>query len=295
LENEIKNKIQQFKPDVLLVGKCPMIGPNTINEAKRAGVFTVNRFPDCSPHAHGQRLKKAMGEYDLVLSTKPYHPPGWHGIYGYTNPCICVPHGYSNLTHYWAYPSENQDIDVVLVATWRPQYEELMVTLARELDTSGMSVLIAGMGWGRARRKFPAHWQFMEGIQGRAYGEVLRRGKIVVAPVHREMAIGRDTQPGDEDTTRTYELAAASCFFLHRRTPYVQTLYSETHEVPMWDDAAELATLIRRFLPLPDERRRMAEAAHRRAVPAYSVAARTAESLQIIRSAMGGATDRSAD
>ena len=61
-------------------------------------------------------------------------------------------------------------------------------------------------------------------------------------------------QPGDEDTTRTYELAAAHCFFIHRRTDFVKTLYSEADEVPMYDAPEELAEKILYYLSRPDER-----------------------------------------
>jgi spore maturation protein CgeB len=107
----------------------------------------------------------------------------------------------------------------------------------------------------------------------------LRRGKIVIAPVHRDVLIGDVRQPGDEETTRTYELAAACCFFLHRRTEYVQKIYDEKTEVPMWDSPVELVDLIHYYLPRERERREMAAAAHARAVPAYSIPGRAAQVL----------------
>lgn len=108
----------------------------------------------------------------------------------------------------------------------------------------------------------------------------------MVALVHRELVVDGVCQPGDEDTTRTYELAAAGCFFRHRRTPYVQTVYDEQQEVPMWDDATELARLIRHFLPLEDARRDMAARAHARTVPEYSVTVRAAQVLAAARECM---------
>ena len=89
-------------------------------------------------------------------------------------------------------------------------------------------------------------------------------------------------QPGDEDSTRTYELAAAHCFFLHQRTDYVATVYDEQNEVPLWGDATELASFVRRWLPDEAGRRSMAARAHARAVPAYSIPQRAASVLQHI-------------
>ena len=63
--------------DVLMVYKGSEVSAAALRQAKRVGAFTVNVFPDCSPHAHGARLKAMVGEYDLVVSTKPFHPAGW--------------------------------------------------------------------------------------------------------------------------------------------------------------------------------------------------------------------------
>ena len=276
---ELFRKLNSFKPDVLLIYKGSSITQQVITLAKGQGVVTVNVFPDFSPHAYGKQLKRAMGEYDLVISTKPFHPANWADVYGYHNQCIFVPHGYDPAVHYWGHPPVTQDIDLAMVAGWRPQYEKLVVKLTTCLDTRNMRVVIGGPGWDRCRKRLPSHWEFLGGIHGRSYGEVLRRAKIIIAPVNREVNINGHAQPGDEDTTRTYELAAAHCFFLHQRTPYVRTLYSDTDEVPMWDTPAELAALILKYLPLDNDRKRIAEAAHRRATPAYSIPERAKEVL----------------
>ena len=123
LERDIARKISAFQPDVLIVYKGNAVSAKVVCNAKKVGVFTVNVFPDCSPHAHGNALRKAMGEYDFVISTKPFHPSGWQSIYGYRNNCECVPHGYDPAVHYWPDIPINQDLDIVLAATWRLQYE----------------------------------------------------------------------------------------------------------------------------------------------------------------------------
>lgn len=277
LTREIAAKISALQPDVLMVYKGSGVSTEVVQRAKQSGVFTVNVFPDYSPHAYGAELREAMGEYDLVVSTKPFHPANWNAIYGYANRCVCVPHGYDPAVHYWPEPPGEQDIDVVLAASWRPQYERLMVELGDVLGDEQISVALVGPGWAERRDRLPSIWQVSGGLYGRAYGEFVRRGKIVIAPVHREVFIGGIQQPGDEDTTRTYELASAGCFFLHRRTPFAMTVYDENREVPMWDDASELADLIRLYLPQEEMRRVMAARAHARAVSDYSVPARASQ------------------
>lgn len=278
LAAEIERRLNVLRPDALVVYKGGKVASGTVRRVQSRGICTVNVFPDFSPHAYGQQLKEAMGTYDLVVSTKPFHPQAWARVYGYSKPCVFVPHGYDPHVHLWLEPPDNQDLDLVLAASWRPQYERVLVEMAGLLEDLPVSVALAGEGWQKRRHLFPSHWLFPGGLYGRAYGEFLRRGKIAIAPVHTEVVINGVRQPGDEETTRTYELAAAGCFFLHRRTPYACTVYDESSEVPMWDDARELVALIRHYLPREAERRAMAAAAHRRAVPAYSIPSR-AESI----------------
>lgn len=286
LESEIDSRLAAARPDILLVYKGNGVSAETVCRAKRAGVFTVNVFPDYSPHAYGASLRKAMGEYDLVVSTKPFHPDGWRRIYGYRNECVFVPHGYDPSVHYWSAPSDpdEQVFDAVLVSGWRPQYHETLLQLSRRPIGKQIRVGVAGPGWLARAGEFPTEWHFAAPMHGKAYGEFVRRGKIAIAPVHREVLIDGKRQPGDEDTTRTYELAAAGCFFLHRRTPFVRTIYDESTEVPMWDDVDELAQHIGTYLGLDAVRREMAMRAHARAVPAYSIPARAERIVEVVRS-----------
>lgn len=291
LAREIATKLDAFKPDVLMVYKGSGVAAEVVQGARQSGVYTVNVFPDCSPHAHGAQLRASVGAYDLVVSTKPFHPADWRSTYGYRNPCVFVPHGYDPAVHYWpdAPDSSQQIFDLVMVSGWRPQYHELLRQLARHEVMQALRVGLAGPGWLERAHEFPRTWTISPGLHGKAYGEFLRQGKIVIAPVHRELMLNGVRQPGDEDTTRTYELAAAGCFFLHCRTPYAKTVFDEASEVPMWNDADELADLIARYLPLENERRTMAARAHARAVTAYSIPSRAAQVLRVVSESMKGA------
>lgn len=281
--HEILRRVGAFQPHVVVVYKGNLIDSKTVDTLQQRGIPVANVFPDCSPHAFGPRLRKAIGKYDLVISTKPFHPDQWNSTYGYVNKCVCVPHGYDPKVHYWCEIAQDQDIDIVLAASWRPQYEALMAEVARLIPDKNISFALAGPGWVRRRSVFPQHWLFPGPLFGRAYGQFVRRGKIVIAPVHREVIIGGKKQPGDEDTTRTYELAASGTFFLHRRTPFASIVYEEGKESVFWDTAEELAYHIRYYLPFSNLRHEIAKAAHDRAVPDYSVPARASEILIHLR------------
>lgn len=286
LARDVVDNIATRCPDVLMVYKGPGVAANLVLNARSKSVFTVNLYPDMSPHAHGKQLATAIGAYDLVVSTKPFHPASWSSVYGYTNPCVCVPHGYDPVVHYWAVAPTNQSIDIALAATCRREYAQLITDLAAALGEFKVRVEVAGYGWEEMQRAWPDNWKCVGALRGVAYADFVRRAKIVIAPVSSSTVVNGFHQPGDEDTTRTYELAAAGCFFLHRRTPYARQVYDEETEVPMWGDAAELAALVRRYLPDDAARRAMAARAHARAVPAYSIPSRAEAVIAHVKAAL---------
>ena len=269
-----------LRPDAIVIYKGMGLDAPFVRRLRTLAPV-VNIFPDYSPHAYGRALAEAMGVYDLVLSTKQYHPEGWKKIYGYDNRCACVTHGYDPLLDLRVDAPSEFAFDVALVATGRAEYGELLSGIAARLRPS-VRVLVTGNYWGKFRARLPDHWVFAAGRHGVSYTESVRQAKIVLAPVQTRVAVEGRVQPGDVDTARTYQLAAAHCFFIHRRTPFVQGLYDESTEVPMFDDAGELADKIEHYLPRDEARRAMAAAAHARAVPAYSLDRRAAEVLRHI-------------
>ena len=282
LQRQIMAQIKAFRPDVVMAYKGNSIGSDLVNALQTSGTLAVNVYPDYSPHAYGADHRKVIGTYDLIISTKPFHPRLWSSVYGYRNRCVFVPQGYDPALHLTPQPIDKTRFDVSLVATWRPEYGALMQAFGKALGQRNVTVAIAGNGWAAHRADYPSHWVYGHARQGRAYLDWLRQGRIVIAPLNREVVIDGRRQPGDEDTTRTYELAAAHCFFIHRRTGYAQSLYDETKEVPMFDTPRELAEKVLYYLDRPEVRQRMAAAAHARAVPAYSLDARAGEIVSIL-------------
>lgn len=277
----VLERVRFLRPDIVMTYKGNMVGEALVAEIQRLGSRCVNVYPDCSPHTHGQPHRAAVGAYDLVISTKVFHPDHWRATYGYQNKCVFVAQGYDPGLHLVTEGPKDAEFDVVMIATYRPEYGRLMIDLANALGDHH-KVALGGYGWNAVRRELPDQWTFTGPLQGLSYVSLLRRSKICIAPLTREVTVSGRSQPGDVDTTRTYELAAAHCFFIHRRTDYARSLYGED-EVPMYEDATELAGLIRHYLARDDERARMAAAAHRRAVPAYSLDARAAEIVGILR------------
>ena len=277
LYQQILYRVEVFKPDIVMTYKGYPIEAGFIHQLRALGCIVVNVYPDYSPHAYGRIHKLAMGAYNLVVSTKPFHPELWKSMYGYDNQCVFVPQGYDSALHYVPEPVTEERFDVVIVANWRTQYGELLDDLGKLLPDESIKVGLGGPGWTERMLQLPKHWEYLGAPHGRSYIDCLRSARIAIAPVNRVVVIDGHKQPGDEDTTRTYELAAAHCFFIHRRTEFAKTLYDEDKEVPMFDDAQELAEKIRYYLPKEQLRRAMADTAHKRAVPAYSADRRAQE------------------
>lgn len=291
LGDAVLARAERLQPDVVMTYKGNPIDASLLGRIKTRAphVLTVNVYPDCSPHAHGMRHREAVGAYDLVISTKSFHPAAWSSTYGYRNECVFVPQGYDPALHLVKSPPHAvPQFDLGMVATWRPEYHRLMRALVDALGGLDLRVAIGGNGWPDHAADFPAHWQFPGALEGRSYVEFLRSASICVAPVNRVVEISGMMQPGDVDTTRTYELSAAHCFFIHQRTPYMQFVYDEATEVPMFDDARELAAHVCNFVGQPQQRAEFAARTHARAVPAYSLDARASEIIQVIRKKLEG-------
>lgn len=275
LKRQIRIACEDFRPEIVVFYKGGNLDAAFIAEIKREYAPVVNIFPDASPHLFGETYKQAMGEYDLVISAKSHHPDLWTSLYGYSNRCVHVAQGYDPQLHLRNNPPDSPPLDVVLVATWRAEYEVLLRQLT-ERATRPLTIAIAGGGWPQRNLSLPG--VTISGPKhGAAYVEWLRRGKIVLAPVMQVIAVDGPPQPGDQVTDRTFQCAAAHTFFIHKRTPQALKYYDETTEAPMYEGAEELVTQIDRFLHEPAARHRFSSAAHQRAVPAYSIDNRAAE------------------
>jgi spore maturation protein CgeB len=280
LQKFILGQVDDQRPDFVLVYKGAFLDSEMITAIKAAGPKTVLIFPDYSPHAYDRSLRKAVGAYDLVCSTKPFHPALWKSVYGYENQCVFVPHGYCPNRHYSDKPIERPEFDVMFIGNGRPEYYELFQALAARVDGEGLRVAIAGPNWTPQQVRLPDAWARPGPRWGLGYREWLRKAKIAIAPLNTRVVINGVVQPGDVDTSRTYSIPAANCFCIHRRTDFVKALYDEETEMPMFDDADELAEKIVFYSRRDELRQLMTTAAHARTVPAHSTDARAAQIVE---------------
>jgi Glycosyl transferases group 1 len=287
LTDRLLEKVRDFNPDFVIIYKGYNVTPQALCALRALGTKVINIYPDCSPKVFGEVHANAVGICDLVISTKVFHPPNWRTEYGYQNQCVFVAQGYDPNLHLVESPPAHQTYDIVLVATCRPYYLRLAMELAALLNSSSLRFAIGGSGWQSHAKKLPPNWSLLGPLVGRSYVNTLRQGKICIAPLSPDAYAGGALQRGDEDTTRTYELAAARCFFIHQRSPHVSTVYDESTEVPFFSDVDDLATKINYFLRNDDERIAFAKRAQSRVISNHSLDHRATEIVQILRSIQG--------
>src|SRR6266513_1547908 len=64
LERQVLDRISAFEPNFVITYKGFPLDAKILARLRRMGACLVNIYPDCSPHAHGERHRKAVGEYD---------------------------------------------------------------------------------------------------------------------------------------------------------------------------------------------------------------------------------------
>lgn len=281
-EAAVRSRVRASRCRLFIVYKGTLVTSRLIDELKDLGCKTVNVYPDYSPLVHGQSLREVLGHYDLVVSTKVWHPQAWGSIFGYSNRCCFVPQGYDPSLHYRPVECERAEFDFGMVATYRSEYGRMVLSLAQDPELAKRRFILFGNGWEALRRQLPASWALPGPAQGRAYIEALSTAKVYIAPLTREVVVEGKTYPGDEDSTRTYELPAAGCFYVHRRTDYAKSLFEEDRDILFFDDSGELAEKIKRGLGDALLRKTLRERAQHRAVPRDSLDNRAISFIRIL-------------
>jgi spore maturation protein CgeB len=141
--------------------------------------------------------------------------------------------------------------DVVYVGNWREDHEALLGHL------EGFDLAIWGTPlWQRARAGsfVRARWRGRALVAGDAYSKAHIAAKVCLNPIDPLNLPGHNM--------RTFELAACGVFALMTRSEDTSTIFREGESVALFGSPAEMVEKVRHYLAHPEERRRIAAAAH---------------------------------
>lgn len=283
----IFERLKYFKPDVFFVSKGNFIFPETISNIKKMGIFTACFYPDKSPKAYGAAHSEAMALYDIVFSSKSFHPGIWFSEYGYENECIHVSHGYDKNVHLVEEPATDFSYDVVMIASARPVYAKLLSELMNTGVSEQWKIAIGGSRWHQLMPEKPAKWDYIGEQLGLAYTTWLREGSVVIAPVENEYVLNGVNVAADQVTARTFQIPAAYNFFVHSYSEEAEDLFLGKHEIPFFRNARELHDLLKSYISDASGRRHFREAARSLGVPAFSLDERAGQIISNLKSKIG--------
>jgi spore maturation protein CgeB len=261
---QVVRAARDFRPDFALTFKGPCLAPEAIVRMRELGVPTYNYYPDRMYFALGSLIERALPEYDCLFDTKTHWEAEAEARIKVRQK-VYLPHGYDAELHK-PVDLDERDIadygcDVSVIAAYSASKGALLAEMLEAYPD--VDLKIWGSGWHQAA---PSVRRCYRGraIFGDRYPRALRAGKISLG------LLGINERSRDTTTTRTFEIPACGGFMIHERTEELKTFYTEDKEVVCYGSGAELADKVRYYLAHPAERSQIADAGHRRCVPAYS-------------------------
>lgn len=257
LNRELLRLAQASAPDILWVDKGLYLRPESLRQVRRPGTLLVHYNPDdpFGAYRRGWRnFLRAIAEYDVHLvprdvNVSEYTAAGARHV-------IRFHWAFDPATHH-PLPVSEADRErlgglVGFIGDWEPDRERSI----RAVAAGGFDVRVWGTNWGKCRDPHP-------------------RMRIENRPLWaREYALGIcafDINLGflrkgnrDLSTTRSVEIPACAAFLLAERTSEHQALFAEGREAEFFGSDQELLEKVGWYAQHPEDRRRIAEAGHRR-------------------------------
>lgn len=255
------------RPHVMLTVKGNFIAPETIRALRGRGVFTVNYYPDRDFDHDGMRAE-AIGEYDLVATTKSYQLPWLRERLG-AGRVAMVHHGYVPEVHRRRTPDGETPRflwDVGFIGNASPDKLAWLEPVARNLNSRSM--IVVGNRWGElAAGTSLAPYVFGGPLHGDQFARAIEHTRVNIAVHHGP---GGSQGWADKVSTRSFEIPACGGFMLHIDNDEIRTLFEPGREVDLFASPADLVAKVDHYLTDEPARRAIADAGHARAVPAYS-------------------------
>ena len=259
---------------VMLTVKGIAIAPETIRVLRRRGVLTVNFYPDYKFEYHGFN-ETMLDDYDLVVTTKSFQVDYLRQRLG-ADRVAMVHHGYVPAVHRRRTPvgqTPHYLWDVCFIGNASADKLAWLDPVARALGDRRM--IVVGQGWTKMAAGTPVAPHVLGAqLLGDTFARAIEHSRINIAVHHGP---GGSHGWADQVSTRSFEIPACGGFMLHIDNDEIRTLFEPGREIDVFADSDQLVAKIDHYLSDDTARRLIADAGHARAVPAYSLHARSME------------------
>lgn len=290
LQRSILHRIEQFKPDVVLILLGSSIWQSTLATLKQRGYFLALH---CGLPAETmqERDRRNLPYFDLIF--QPANLADGLRAAGAVGRIEYVPLGVDPEIHRPLNLSDNDrqqyGSDVCFIGGVSKRFHsarramlEYLVEQCPELEVK----LWGGYRWHVADSPLLRVWRGQ--IWGEEQVKALNATKI-------GLNFHVDHQPGELDrglNLRAFELAACRVFQLLQRVPGVEEFFEEDKEIVCFDTKEEMVDKVRYYLKHEEARQRIAQAAYERVLRSHTWQHRVQHMLSVIREMRLGVTSQ---
>lgn len=265
----IREKIELFRPDVLLVYKGAFVFPETLLFAREHKCRIALFYPDVSTTVHGPYIPKSIPLYDVVFTTKTFGITDMQTAYGVKN-AVFIPHGFDPEIHrklsITPEDRNNFGCDVSFIGTWSPKKEAWLAALKQACPA--ITLKIWGEQWTKTSSDIIKSSIQYTAILGDLYAVAIQCSRINLGILSEQRA---GSSSGDLITSRTFHIPGASGFMLHERNEESVLYFEENVEAAFFNGPEEMSVQVKRFLADDQLREQIRQAGYQRAVKQYSL------------------------
>jgi|GEM_PF-6589146 len=260
VHNEFLGILAANKWDLVFVMGQNFFAESTMAEArKRAGsqarfVFHSHDNMFSNGVLKGEDFFSALSHYDCVFTTKSQNVSLYQSMG--QKKTFFLPSAYE--------PSVHRPIP----ATESRIGRQIPVSFIGTFDISRVEIVDA-VGWDKLE-VWGDHWQRYERVrehQNRIHPAAVYYHQFADITSHSSIALGLLRKEAmDRHTQRTFEIPACGALQLAPRTPEILEFFDDKKEIACFDTLEELKSKVDYFLTHETERRKIAEAGHRRCI-----------------------------
>ena len=260
----VRETVRLREPDFVLVFKGTGLAPATLEAIRRRGIWLCNFWPDVTTVGHRGLDERIFSRFDHIFTTKSFGVADLERLYGVTNASF-LPPGFDPLVHRpLATPPPRgggEEPAASFLGVWTPHKEVCLTPLAEVLGPERLGVW--GGAWNRVGSAALRRCLRGGPVFGDFYALAIGASRINLGLLSERCG---SASSGDRITSRTFHIPASGGFLLHERTAELADYFEEGREVACFGSPDELVEKVRYYLDHEPERRRIAEAGHRRCV-----------------------------